>query len=220
MRLIVGPLPAAVYWRRRAVVLVGLAMVVLIVSYACGGPDTVEGAGPTPTTASTQPSATQSVLHPVIATTTASPKQSDFVLPAPVTTGPCTDAEMDLTASAASTEVLSGHSLDVTIQIQNLSHRTCSRDIGADMQELRLEDATTTIWSTDDCDPNSGHDVRSFAPGRKISFTLTWHGRRSRTGAGAITCSASAPAPEPAVYQLVARLDQKLSSPFALRILA
>ena len=38
MRLTVGPLPAAVYWRRRAVVLVGLAILVLIVSYACGGP--------------------------------------------------------------------------------------------------------------------------------------------------------------------------------------
>jgi hypothetical protein len=219
MRLIVGPLPAAVYWRRRAVVLVGLAMVVLIVSYACGGPTTVEGAGGSPTVRAQSPSPTVSVLHPVVGATTPAAKPSAFVLPTPAVTGPCRDTELELTARAASAQVTSGHAIDVTIQIKNISGRTCSRDIGADMQELRLLDTTTIIWSSDDCSPNSGHDVRSFAPGKRVSFTLTWNGRRSRTGTGGVTCSATAPVPDSAVYQLVARLDQDLSSPFALQVL-
>lgn len=77
-------------------------------------------------------------------------------------------------------------------------------------------DKEIVVWSSDDCNARHGNDVRSFAPGKEISFTLTWAGDRSRTGAGAVNCTA--PAPQPAPYQLVARLDRKLSNPFDLRI--
>ena len=36
MNLTVGPLPPAVYWRRRAVVVGVLLVLVLLVTYACG----------------------------------------------------------------------------------------------------------------------------------------------------------------------------------------
>ncbi len=39
MRMTVGPLPAAVYWRRRAVVAVALALVTMLFASMCGGPD-------------------------------------------------------------------------------------------------------------------------------------------------------------------------------------
>ena len=221
MRLTVGPLPAAVYWRRRAVVLIGFAMIVLVISYACGGPDTsTAGAGPesTPTANRTAPSPTTTLLRPIVPTT--SPTHAAFILPTTGATGPCTDGEMEVTATAAATQVQVGQPLDITIKIKNASGRTCSRDIGADMQELRLTDGAVTIWSSDDCSPNKGHDVRSFGVGKEVSFTLQWTGRRSRTGAGAVTCVTGAPTPAPAVYQLVARLDLKYSAPFVLRVRA
>jgi hypothetical protein len=219
MRLTVGPLPATVYWRRRAVVLIGLAMVVLVISYACGGeasPKADAGTTPTPT-----PVASDSATTPAPAPkrpTVASPTAGAFTLPASGATGPCTDEEMRVTAAAAAPQVRQGRSVEVTIKIKNVSDRTCGRDVGADVQELRLMDGSTVIWSSDDCSPNKGKDVRSFAAGREISFTLTWTGRRSRTGAGSVTCLAAAPTPQAAVYQLVARLDQKLSDPFDLRV--
>jgi hypothetical protein len=221
MRLTVGPLPAAVYWRRRAVILLALAMVVLVVSYACGtseGP--LAGAGTHPTTTATPTSTpTPTVLRP--STSTPRPAQSTYTLPpAAGATGPCTDPEMRVTATAAAATVQRGQAVDVTIKIKNVSQRTCGRDIGADMQELRLLDGTTMIWSSDDCNANRGRNVQSFAPGRQVSYTLTWNGHRSRTGVGEKTCVAGAPTPEPAVYQLVARLDQKLSEPFSLRVRA
>src|SRR6266576_1376401 len=37
MNLTVGPLPPAVYWRRRALVAGGLLLLVLLVAYSCGG---------------------------------------------------------------------------------------------------------------------------------------------------------------------------------------
>jgi len=224
MRLTVGPLPAAVYWRRRAVVLVGLAMIVLVVSYACGGP--TSGAGTTanqPSASGTAtPTPSTTLLHPEVpnpsATAPSSATPSAFTLPVAAATGPCTDAEMEVTATAAAAEVQRGQPLAVTIKIKNISNRTCDRDIGADMQELRLNDAATTIWSSDDCGANHGHDERSFDAGTEAVFTLTWMGKRSRGGDGTVVCEA--PAPDAATYQLVARLDQKLSAPFEIRVKA
>jgi hypothetical protein len=219
MRLTVGPLPAAVYWRRRAVVLVGLAMIVLVVSYACGGPSSGAGtAAPQSSgSASPTPTPTTTLLRPEVPSPAAA-TPSAFTLPVPAQTGPCTDAEMEVTATAAAPEVLRGQPLAVTIKIKNISARTCSRDIGADVQELRLNDAATTIWSSDDCGANHGHDERSFDAGTEAVFTLTWMGKRSRGGDGTVVCEA--PAPDAATYQLVARLDQKLSAPFEIRVKA
>jgi hypothetical protein len=39
MRLTMGPLPAAVYWRRRAVVAVALVLVIILFVTMCGGPN-------------------------------------------------------------------------------------------------------------------------------------------------------------------------------------
>jgi hypothetical protein len=219
MRLTVGPLPAAVYWRRRAVVLVGLAMIVLVVTYACGGPD--PGAG-----AAAEQSASAVATNSTSSTPTAAPAQeasptptaSAFTLPMPATTGPCTDNEIEVSATAGAAEVPRGQPLPVTIKIKNVAARTCNRDIGANMQELRLLDDKVTIWSSDDCGANQGTDDRSFEPGQEVSFTLTWTGHSSRGGDGTVVCDA--PAPEARDYQLVARLDQKLSGPFAIRVRA
>ncbi len=219
MRLTVGPLPAAVYWRRRGVVLIGLGMIVLVISYACGGAGgSTAGAGTQPPMTSSQPTPTTTLLRPVVPT--ASPKPTAFTLPTTAATGPCADAEVEVTALAAAAEVQVGQPVDFTIKIKNVSGRTCSRDIGADMQELRLTDGSVVIWSSDDCSPNKGHDVRSFGAGREVSFTLRWTGRRSRTGAGATTCVANASPPAPSMYQLVARLDLKYSAPFPLQVKA
>jgi hypothetical protein len=223
MRLTVGPLPATVYWRRRAVVLVGLAMIVLVVSYACGGPDPNADAGVAAGASSSESATpTTTLLRPEVpaTTTSAAPSPSAFTLPVPATTGPCTDAELDVVATAAAPEVQREQPLAVTITIKNISTRSCNRDIGADMQELRLNDPATKriVWSSDDCNPNHGSDDRAFAPGQEETFTLTWLGLSSRGGDGTEVCNA--PAPTANTYELVARLDQKYSAPFALRILA
>jgi hypothetical protein len=215
VRLTVGSLPAAVYWRRRAVVLVGLAMVVLVVSYACNGPDAPAATNPSssPTPAST-PSPTPSLQRPTIETS--SPTTPAFTLPVPANTGACGDTELELTASATTATVSQGSTVDVTIKIKNISSRACSRDVGADMQELRLLNNDALVWSSDDCGANHGSNVKSFGAGKDMSFTLTWNGRRSRAAAGSVNCQSGAV--DATTYQLVARLDKKLSPPFALRV--
>ena len=218
MRLTVGPLPAAVYWRRRAVVLVGLAIVVLIVSYACGGPSS-SGAQ---NTAATDPPTT-TPPHPFVPsptpTPTPSPTPTAFSLVTSAANGPCTDDEIELIATADQSTVAPKQTVQVTLKIKNISGRTCSRDVGADAQELRLQDASGIVWSSDDCNPRHGVDVRSYPPGKQDTFTLTWSGLRSRSGTGAPECSGTT-GPAVGVYDLVARLDKKFSSPFALKIAA
>jgi hypothetical protein len=218
MRLTVGPLAPAIYWRRRAVVLVLLASVVLVISYACGGPRAPAAGAQSQQnlTPGTSPDPSATLLRPVVESTTPSP--TAFTLPAAGATGPCTDAEMQVTATAGSAEVQTATTLDVTIKLKNVSRRTCVRDVGADMQELRLVQGTTIVWSSDDCNANRGNDNMSFSPGREMSFTLKWTGRVSRTGIGGVTCTATAQPPPPGMYQLVARLDKKLSEPFAVHI--
>lgn len=61
MRLTVGPLPAAVYWRRRAVLATALALVIILFAVMCSGPDAstpLGGAGHSPTSPRTDTSAT------------------------------------------------------------------------------------------------------------------------------------------------------------------
>jgi hypothetical protein len=225
MRLTVGPHPAAVYWRRRGVVLAGLAIAVLIVFYACTAatnPDAGAGAtgghspSPTPTT---------TLLHPTIARTSTptTPPPTAFTLPGNAATGDCTDAEIALSATAATASTQRGQPVEFTIRIRNVSSRTCVRDIGADRQELRLldPDGSTIVWSSDDCGANHGHDAHSFGPGAEVSYTLTWNGRRSRGSASTSrTCTSAARAPDPGAYGLVARLDRTLSTPYTLTIRA
>ena len=217
MRLTVGPLPAAVYWRRRGVVLVGLAMVVLIISYAFSGPDGSANTNVAPTpSASVTTSPLPSTSTGSVLPTSASPSASAFTLPVAGATGPCGDAEMEVTASALVAEVTRGQPVAFTIKIRNISARTCVRDVGADVQELLLKEGATTIWSSDDCDANHGQDLKQFTPGMEVSYTRTWPGLRSRGGNNTVECSS--PPPDPKVYQLFARLDKKLSPPFDLTV--
>jgi hypothetical protein len=218
MRLTVGPLPAAVYWRRRGVVLVGLGMIVLIILYVFSGPDgsANTNAAPTPSESGSTPSpSTAAATTP--SSTAASPSATAFTLPVAGATGPCNDTEIEVTATAAVAEVRRGQPVAFTIKIKNISARSCVRDVGADAQELLLKDGVTIIWSSDDCGANHGQDLKQFTPGYEVSYTRTWTGYRSRGGNNTVECGA--PMPDPKVYQLFARLDEKLSPPFELTII-
>jgi hypothetical protein len=221
MRLTVGPHPAAVYWRRRAVVLVGIAMVILVVVYACTGPDPGTGTSANPTPARTSTggtvATTDAAANATSSSGTSSPSPSAFTLPVPGATGPCTDNEMQVSATAGAADVPRDTSVTFTIAIKNISTRACNRDIGADMQELRLMYDKVIVWSSDDCGANTGHDDRAFEPGQEVSFTINWNGRVSRGGDGAVVCDSTL-APQVGVYQLIARLDQLFSGGFSLRI--
>ncbi|WIM96214.1 adhesin [Actinoplanes oblitus] len=131
--------------------------------------------------------------------------------------GSCTDAEMLVTPVPATATIKRGAPLSITLKIKNVGTRTCTRDVGADPQELYLDQGAQTVWSSDKCSPARGSDVQSFPPGVEREWHITWNGRQSTTCS---LSSAAGPAPEAGQYQLRSRLDQIRSKPVTVTITA
>jgi hypothetical protein len=252
MRLTVGPLPAAVYWRRRLLVLGVLVLIVVGIIYACtGGPDANQQARPDPASQTQTPDTTTPTTEPSpTRSPTSSPTPTAFTLPVAGQTGggqtgagqtgagqsgggqsgggqsgPCTDDEIELTASAAQATLVVGQGTTFTLTIKNISNRSCVRDIGSIPQELQLRRADGTIaWSSDDCRNEAiyGPDYNfetTLAPGEEKRFDIYWNGYRTRTGTDTVECTPSDNAkPHIETHSLIARLGTKLSEPVPVSI--
>jgi len=110
-----------------------------------------------------------------------------------------------------------GVPLAIRLKIKNISARTCSRDVGADLQELYIMYGAKKIWTSDTCSTTKGSEVRPFSPNDERTYNVTWNGRQSnRCSAGL----ASGTAPPAAQYQVHGRLGAKVSEPVLLEITA
>jgi hypothetical protein len=236
MRLTVGPLPPAVYWRRRTVVLGAGLLFLIVLLYSCGGPSDSgdkprAGGSPKPSATPTRGEPTPSGSAASPGTGTASPgtpepgggQQQDVsggavvdvpAVPAPAP-GSCTDAEMSLITLANPTRVKQGDIVGLKLKIKNISNRTCNRDVGPDPQELFIKIGAQKIWSSDTCGTGRGSEVRSFPPNQENEYGLEWNGRDSSKCGGGV---AAGPLPSPGEYQVFARLGTKLSEPVKLTI--
>ncbi|WP_329105154.1 hypothetical protein OG792_31780 [Micromonospora sp. NBC_01699] len=242
MRLTVGPLSPAVYWRRRAVVLgVGL-LFLIVVLWSCTGPgksgSNAAKPTPTPTTpAGAQP--TESVLTPQSGAPApegaddqpadADPAAADPQQPAgdpaappagtvpdvpPPAAGSCTDDEISVVPVPVVKSIKQNGTLGLRLEVTNTSDRTCSRDLGADLQELFIKRGAEKVWSSDTCG-TKGSSVVSLVPDLKHTFQADWNINRDTKCGGSV---ATGPKAEPGEYQIFARLGTKHSDPVALTI--
>jgi hypothetical protein len=235
MKLTVGPLPPAVYWRRRVVVVGTLLLLMIALLYSCfGGKSNVSlrkggqsTTTMTPSSSSSASSMSPSPSPPVFTgggiaaqadgdggdpQPSASPTPSEPAAPA---TGPCNDGEMTVIASPAQPSVARGSFVRFYLRIKNISGRSCTRDVGADAQELYMQDASKAkVWSSDACDPRHGNDVRTFNPGDQAEFFLDWDGKASNAGCD----PGKRQAPAAGRYELIGRLATKLSDPAAVEL--
>lgn len=84
MRLTVGPLPPAVYWRRRAVVLGAMLLFLIVLLYSCIGPGETDDSGKDKTAGPGQSAGPSSLITPEVdASTSGAPGSS-----APASTAP------------------------------------------------------------------------------------------------------------------------------------
>ncbi len=223
MNLTVGPLPPAVYWRRRALVLgVVLVLVILLVSMCGGsaGKDTHDRGAGGGIGVSASPTPSQSSLAPIIggpgsdtgsgasptASVTGSAGQTGGSGAAAGTADLCTDAEIQLTPSIQ--KIVGGtYPYLLTLKIRNISTRTCKRDVGAGPQEMHIvATANQVVWSSDYCQSTGGSSVRTFAPNVEASFQVPWDGHSYGPGCKVLGALA------PGGYQVVAKLDSKVSA--------
>jgi hypothetical protein len=236
MRLTVGPLPPAVYWRRRAIVLGGVLVLLFLVAQACmstaAAPEDTAGGDPAAAVATATGDPAGQPLRPTGPTGAATGGPSPSATRSPPADPPagagdpageldpadpdaCTDQEILVTAETDRRRFPVGASVQFTIRIQNGSERTCRRDIGGDQRELYLRKGSgaNKVWSTRDCGGPSGSDVRELEPGFETSHFIVWHGGSSGS------CAGEEPAGEPVEpgeYQLVARLGTGFSAPVGI----
>ncbi|GAA0378443.1 hypothetical protein GCM10009541_21180 [Micromonospora gifhornensis] len=237
MRLTVGPLPPAVYWRRRAVVLGAVLLFLIVLLYSCNGPrggnDATGGDQPDPGVSGT-PEPTTSVLTPQTgspppsssgdagagpATPTETPEPGSSLTNNPPAVAPvadegtCTDAELSVTAVALPAKVVRGASVDLHLKVRNRADRTCNRDVGATAQEIYIKSGAEVVWSSDTCGTAAGSDVQSFTSGFERSYQVGWNGKDSSRCANGL---ASGETPPAGTYEVFARVGTKLSQPVKL----
>jgi hypothetical protein len=226
MRLTVGSLPSAVYWRRRAIVLTIVLSVIFVFVYACSnGPGDRKKTAQNNTlpTPSSHPSASASATTAATASMpttpggrTSPPPSGPGAQPPPFTgSQTCTDQELQVTPVPQPADAPMGGTIQLTLKIKNVGKRTCNRDVGADFQEMRIVRGAEKVWSSDDCNPTRGSDVRPFAPNFERAYSITWNGKTSSKCDGK---RAIGRPPAGGDYQLYGRLGTKLSTAVALTL--
>jgi hypothetical protein len=224
----VGPLPAAVYWRRRLLVLALLVAVlgggswVLVAALTGSGGDATDATGPSEaaSTASATPPALERVVPSLASVQTPTPPATVAPAPAeppappaPTPGGPCAD-EMITVDVRTPGSVPAGDKPTFELVVTNVSPVPCVRVLDEGLQEIVLLDAAgTRVWGSNDCFPEASSDTRTLAPGEAVAFPLVWGGLSSEP-----TCTAARSPLAPGPYVLRGRLDTKTSAdaPFSI----
>jgi hypothetical protein len=228
MNLTVGPLPPAVYWRRRAIVAGGLLVVILLGLYACGGSGAPEKQSPTGLHTSTSPRlpASPSASRPAVVPSSApagSPGVTPSAPPSPTASGAagaiptCLDKDVKVWPEITSTDpdvnrLRYGGTFNIRLNIKNTSDHPCTRDVGAVPEELYIMRGKTQIWSSDKCQRDTAvgkpHDVRTFQPNIQIYAELQWSSYDITTN----DCTKGSTPANVDSYELFARVGTKLSA--------
>jgi hypothetical protein len=215
MKLTVGPLPAGVYWRRRAIIGGALLIVLMLLWAQCSGPDPKR----TPASAQSPSAGATATANPT--PTVQTPTTGDPVTSAPASSSApavastlpvCADADLSLAAAPEQAMQFRGAYLKFTLKIKNVSARECTRDLGADHQELYLQVGALKMWSSDHCDAPHGSQPTTLKPSIEVSFSTTWNGKASNNGC------VNREIPPAGKYELVGRLATKFSAPVQVQL--
>jgi hypothetical protein len=187
-----GPLPPAVYWRRRAVAIGAVAIAAVLLGWGAfalvggGQPQAVPAPPPGP---------------PVAVAADAAPPQ-------------CADQALRVAAEVSRPEFRVGERVGLSIVVTNAGDRACLRDTNRMLRELAIAtSAGKHVWSSNDCYSESTNEQPLLQPGQSVRNDVMWSGRTS-----APKCDGE-PAPA-GDYQVVARIASLSSIPTPFRLTA
>ena len=212
----VGPLPAAVYWRRRLVVLVLALMLVGGLAWGVVALVAGRGTGSASPPAPTELPALDRVVPSVAAVRTpetpSSPSAASSAAaapappPAPDAGGPCPDSALALEVRTPGQAPV-GSKPTFELVVRNTAPMPCARALDKELQELVLVDAAGgRVWGSNDCFPETSDDVRVLAPGEVVVLPVVWGGLTSQP-----SCAGPRVPPSPGSYVVRGRLDTKAS---------
>ena len=188
----VGPEPSPTYWQRRAVVAVGVLLLLLFLLFlravlnGSGGEQervAASGASPSPTVSSS-----------------AGPSVSPQPSASPGST-PCAPPALTATATTERNDYPVGGRPVLVLTVTNTGTTPCTRDLGQGAVELMVISGSDRIWSSDDCAPGGPAKSVVLAPQEESVTRLTWAGRRSQPG-----CAGDKAATQAGTYRVNARL--------------
>ena len=199
-----GPLPSGVYWRRRLFTLGAVALLLLVLSRACGSDGSPRSVAPSD---SPSPSVTT--------TPSRTPRPSASASATPTATGACAKADLVVNARADAQVYPAGRRPVLTIGVANTGSAPCTFDVGQANREIRVTSGNDRVWSSDDCSPGGGAQVATLRPGAKpVEFSVTWSRQRSAPG-----CAGDRRAAPVGTYRVTGRFGDLVSEPdsFSLR---
>jgi hypothetical protein len=172
----VGERPAAVYWVRRAlVVLMPLVVIVALVWIFLPGRDA--GVAASPATNSTTPSAAGTP------SATASDTPSDSPTTASAPPAPTACAAESLSASLAGYGTLKpGGTQPFKLTLTSLADADCLFDAKTGTFELAVSSGTDRIWTTDHCAKLLPGKTLTLSKGKSVEFSIDWPVKRSAAG--------------------------------------
>ena len=168
IRTPVGPQPPGVYWKRRAMVLLGLIAIVIIIVLIIARP----GSG--------TPAATTKTPTPTSAATSIAEDAKA-----------CDPADIQLTAITDKNGYDAGETPLISMSITNTGSTACTINAGTDAQEYLILSGTEQYWSSRDCQANAAPTETTLQPGMPQSTNpFPWDRTRSAT----TTCETTRPA--------------------------
>jgi hypothetical protein len=214
----VGPEEPSTYWRRRALVVVGILVVIwllwLLVSLAFGSDDDSPSpaASPTPSPVASESAEPDASASPQ-ADPSASASPSASPSPNAVASGPCRNGDIEVVAGTASDSAPVGSGLGLTMTVTTTGDEPCARDVGAGANELRITSGSVLVWSSDFCSPSTDSETTTLEPGTGWSTSVSWPGTVT-----AEDCPANQPAAQPGTYRVVARNGKVESEPVTFTV--
>jgi hypothetical protein len=125
----------------------------------------------------------------------------------------CPDAAIGLAAKVPA-EVKSGANVIVGMTVTNTGAEVCRRDVSGTAQVFTVFGADgTRLWSTADCFPGQGTEVRDLTPGQVLEYTVKWSGTTSAPG-----CTGDRTPLAAGSYTLIAQLGPMSSAPAAFTV--
>lgn len=234
-----GQLPAAVYWRRRLVVLAAFIVALALILYACSGSSGTKkpvGSSPAGAVSTGVPTGATGASSAAGATPPASADSSaGGATPASagVSGGPSNGqggpsggpagtaggtangtaapgaCQLKLSLVSSSHDYVNGEQPMFSVAIVNNGTADCTADVSAKSLVLTVFSGTDRVWSSADCGDGK-QDLRAVPPGGVQQISITWPRTRSVPG-----CTGGAPPVAVGTYYAQATLGTGPGTPQA-----
>ena len=126
----------------------------------------------------------------------------------------CPDAAVVITAISTAPTFTVGSQPMLGMTVKNSGAVQCRRDVSGTLQTFTVQTAGgKRVWSTADCFPGEGTDLRDLAPDQTVQYTVKWSGRASAPG-----CAGDRAQVPAGKYVVIAQLGKLSSKPAAFTI--